>query len=644
MSEILETNLSYIRKHNPSLCEKVCAVKELTKNFDIKPNLIGEYNLIIEGKAVHSVSGAQDEAKNVFDSLPHNTQNSIHVIFGLGLGYLPDYFIENTKGCVIVFEPDIETLAVALDAVDFSDSFKKDRIYFASDMDEFGVILETLFRYQSKGSLSVLDYHKFQCKSAYESFKDDYFKLFELLDFNFKYQVNQTYAFLKSTVTDLSKKYQRPLLTDYKDILKGKTAIIVSAGPSLHKNIDILKKYKDNAIIFCVGTALRTLANNGITPDFLNIIERNNTSFHYNLPCTKDIVLITEAFAESSVYNIEFKKHFLTASLETDSSRWFLETAQKDFVEFETKGTVSYHALSCAKYLGCTNIILIGQDLAYTDGKCYAKGSAFEGLECVKNEETGEYKIYPKDFDAFRDAYYASVNWTLEYKNKKLEIKLKELNNGIKFVASQDGKKMPTDPGYALYIEYIKEFAKKHNKELTLINSSIGGALIEGFETITLAQACEKFAQTPLNKRELFGFSNVKCDFNKEIIIKNLENDLYSLKKIQKYFANGIDIIVKTEKIIEGTQHCTHKITDLLGKAANIYVEITNKYTNNNRLLKIIAMKEHSEIVYLMKEAPENMGIEEAKNLFNLLKDYFVNVPIKVNETIKLLEHAIEGM
>lgn len=644
MSGILEKNLFYINKLNPSLCKKVIGVESFTCNFDVKPNLAGEYNLIIEGKAVHSIAGAEQEVRELFSSLPHNTDNSIHVIYGLGLGYLPDVFSENAKGSIILYEDNIEALRLVMEAVDFSHLFETGKFYLSSDIDEFNTILETVFRYKSKVSLTALSYHKLQCAEAFQLFNDSLQKLFELFDFNFSYQVNESYGFLKSTLTDLDKKYKCPLLTDYKDIYKGKPAIIVSAGPSLAKNIDVLKENKDNALIFCVGTALRTLNKNGIVPDFLNVIERYNTSVHYNLPCTKDIILITEAFTQSGVFEPEFKKHLLTASLENDSSRWFLEKAEKEFVEFETKGTVSYHALSCAKFFGCSPIILIGQDLAYTDGKCYAEGSAFDGLECVFDDRTNQYKIWPKDFDKFRDAYYSTHDWPLEYKNEKLNIKLEELNTLMRFVDGQNGEKMPTNPGYYLYIEYINEFAKRHGSDLKLINSSLGGALLEGFETISLSETFEKYAPVSLNKNNLLNSTSFETQFDSERVVKNINKDINELKTLLPLIQTGLPVVDKLKNKIALTKKYTPEISMLLSKAADIYVNVTNNYTNNNRLLKVIAMKEHNELSFIMKDAKEKPDFEDAKKLYELLNAYFVNLSGKVKETITELEKTIEAM
>ena len=84
MSDILKSNLSFIEKHNPSLCSKLTAISEYKTNIEIKPNLAGEYNLAINGMGVHSLTGALQEAKDICATLPNNSNNSIHVVYGIG--------------------------------------------------------------------------------------------------------------------------------------------------------------------------------------------------------------------------------------------------------------------------------------------------------------------------------------------------------------------------------------------------------------------------------------------------------------------------------------------------------------------------------------------------------------------------------
>lgn len=61
--------------------------------------------------------------------------------------------------------------------------------------------------------------------------------------------------------------------------LKGQPAIIVSAGPSLEKNIDQLDGY--NGCIIAVGTIYKELRRRGITPDFVVSLDYHPISGRY---------------------------------------------------------------------------------------------------------------------------------------------------------------------------------------------------------------------------------------------------------------------------------------------------------------------------------------------------------------------------
>ena len=310
MTEILEKNIKHIRKYNSSLCDKVLAIKTLSKSFEINSNFVGEYNLVIDGIPVHSLTGAQQEAKDILENLPHNNMSSVHVLYGLGLGYLLDEFSQSVKGIVIVYEDDIELLRYVLEVVDFTSSFKNNNCYIVSNFDEYRMVFEHVFRYKTKVSLSALDYYILQRDTEYKAFGKEVERLYAMYDHNYSFQVHQIYSFLQQTMLCLDKKFNCPLLTDYKNLLKDKPAVIVSAGPSLARNIETLKKYKDSVYIFCVGTAFKTLIANGIVPDFLHVIEKVNTTIHYDSSKTKDIILVCEPYTSHYIYDLPLKIYF----------------------------------------------------------------------------------------------------------------------------------------------------------------------------------------------------------------------------------------------------------------------------------------------------------------------------------------------
>lgn len=636
--DTLAKNLSYIKTNNPALCSKIENIQAYTKEFDINTNLSGQYNLLIDKKPVHSITDAETETKEILENLPNNSNTSIHIIYGIGLGYLADAFIQNTKGTIIVYEPDLETLHFVLSAVDFSENFETKRLYIASNKEETDTAMLNLYKYKSKLTLSFLDYYKLYEKESLSDFQIFIQRKSEIYAHNYSFQVKNNFAFFQKTLQNLDKKYAYPLLTEQKDIFKNIPALIVSAGPSLYKNIETIKKYQNNVLIFCVGTALKTLCKNGITPDFVNVIERRNTFVHYDVPNTKDTRLIAEPFAESSYFNANFKDIIYTSSLETDDARWFLEKAGKPLIPFETKGTVAYHAIYSAYCFGCSPIILVGQDLAYTDGSCYAKGSEFDGLECIFDETTKSHKIVLNDFEKYKNAYFRAYPNVAE--DKKTEIinnRLEELNKNLCTVQGQNNNLLPTDAVYSLFIDYIEDFSRRYKEERTLINSSIGGALIKGFDTISLEKAIEEHAKDVLDKEQIFKLIK-QSTTNKKAVYSNIKSDYQILKNVITKLNKGIEILGKTDN------KDSTAIFKILSDLTSIFQEITNQYMIKTRLIKIILFKEFIELDYLAREYKDIESIEIAQQYFDSYNNYFKNGLKKANTVAEALKITLEAM
>ena len=646
MTDILQNNCNCVAKYNKTLADKLQNLKSIDKNITIDTNLAGEYNLLIDGVPVHSLTGAVSEAKNIAASLSHNDYGTLHIIYGIGLGYLADEFIQALKGKVIVYEPDLQTLAFVLSVVDLSQNFKTGRLFLVSDKSELQKVLYSSYRYKSNATFSYLDYYKAHGLD-FKEISDWLKREIVLIEHNYDFQVNNTKLFFYSTLKRLAEKYKLKKLVDYKDALKDTPAIIVSAGPSLSKNIDILKKYSDKAVIFCVGTALSTLYKNDITPDFANVIEKVKTLQHYNLPFAKDVSFICEQFSETSYLDIPFKEKFITNSLENDDARWFLEKAEAPFTDFETKGTVAYHALYCAYYLGCNPIILLGQDLAYSDGACYSKGSKFEDLECVFDNASQKYRIEVKDFDKFKNAYCASVDWSEDKKTEAVNKRLEKLNANLVTVKGQNDNLLPTDSVYSLFIDYLQDFASRYGDKRTLVNASIGGALINGFETLPLEFAVSKYVQPEFNKKDVLNsFYNAKDTHGFDIskVKKNIAADIRVMKSVFEIALSARDNLKKVLLVEDESKLDLKTLDKIIQNAAGVYANIVNNYMLKYRIIKMLMVKEYNIIAYLTRENPVLTDYEVTKQLAFAYYDYFRYCVWRLDATIKSLDETLNEL
>lgn len=643
--QILERNLSFIKKQNATLFDKVNTLSAINKSYEIGSNLAGQYNLFIDGKPVHSITDVDFESQELIDRLPEKTIDTLHFTYGVGLGYLPDKLIEKTLGPVIVYEPDIETLYFVLSAVDFSENFKKERLYFISDFDEMMLVLQRLFKYKSMATLSVLDYYNLYHKDNVNDFSNLLKTRVDMLNHNISFVTKNNFQFFKQTLQNIHKKYNHYLITDYKDAFKNIPAIIASAGPSLAKNIDILKKYQDNALIFCGGTSLNTLVQNEIIPDFLNVIERNNTLVHYDLPCTEKINFIAEPFTESSYFKKDFKRIFYTAALETEDSRWFLETAGEPLVPYETKGTVAYHAIYTAYYLGCNPIILLGQDLAYSDGNCYAKGSAFDGLSCVYDNQTSRFKVVFNDYEKYKNAYFRSAPYVSDdVKNRVINNQLRVLNTNLRSVLGQNGEMLPTDAVYELFLNYIQDFARVYSGKRSFLNSSIGGALIKGFETIPLEQAIELYANKKLDKANLVDTVDYKCSFNTSTVFSNLKKDYSFTKNLLSKLEKALDTVKSLKIELSKINTVNSTSLTLYKKLFQFYLDLKNNCISKSRMGRIIVFRLYMELEYLVRTQENYANISYLMDFADTAETWIVDAQNRIDYILEHLDLSIKEM
>ena len=198
-----------------------------------------------------------------------------------------------------------------------------------------------------------------------------------------------------------------PILTGRKEIksdFKEQPVIIVGNGPSLDKDIELLKSRKDNVIIISCGTALKALLHHGITP-----------SIHVEMERTAQLDDDYEFLSEEELKII---KTFPIISLNTVVSKLLSRFSQAytmlkindvgtELIEFLSpehqfsqvkycNPTVSNAALVAMLYLGFNNIYLLGVDLGFIDGKHHhAKGSIYD--EDDWKEQEGQNKKFSND-------------------------------------------------------------------------------------------------------------------------------------------------------------------------------------------------------------------------------------------------------
>ncbi|WP_170876590.1 motility associated factor glycosyltransferase family protein [Campylobacter coli] len=323
--------------------------------------------------------------ENVIDELNSmlNTYNDKYLLYpvlyfyGFGNGILFKALLQNKNHQhIVVFEKDIEIIWIMFHILDFSSELQSARL----------MVLET-------NKLEIQDYNEL-CSSKpffqfsriyflelmshyYERFHEDILGLNKKLAENFKNIILRNGNDPKDALQGIEQfVYNLPQMIthpSYKELLSKRkgisdTAIIVSTGPSLTKQLPLLKKYANKATIFCADSSYPILAKHGIKPDYVCMLERTEiTAEFFNNDFgefDKDIIFICAGVVHPKA--IEYLKgRNLVITQKVLAFPYYINL--KDF-SYAAVGLSVAHTLSyLATYLSHKNIIFIGQDLAYAE-------------------------------------------------------------------------------------------------------------------------------------------------------------------------------------------------------------------------------------------------------------------------------------
>ncbi|EOH1972018.1 motility associated factor glycosyltransferase family protein, partial [Campylobacter jejuni] len=323
----------------------------------------------------------QDPIKELQTML--NTYNDKYLLYpvlyfyGFGSGILFKALLQNKNHQhIVVFEKDIEIIWIMFHILDFSNELQSARLMILQtsslDIEFFSNFCSSkpFFQFSRIYFLELMSHY-------YERFHEDILGLNKKLAENFKNSIvshgNDPLDALQGIeqfVYNLPSMITHP---SYKELLSKRkgisdTAIIVSTGPSLTKQLPLLKKYASKATIFCADSSYPILAKHGIKPDYVCMLERTEiTAEFFNNDFgefDKDIVFVCAGVVHPKA--IEYlKDRNLVITQKVLAFPYYINL--KDFsyaaVGFSVAHTLSY----LATYLSHKNIIFIGQDLAYAE-------------------------------------------------------------------------------------------------------------------------------------------------------------------------------------------------------------------------------------------------------------------------------------
>ncbi|MDI6703304.1 MAG: DUF115 domain-containing protein [bacterium] len=237
-------------------------------------------------------------------------------------------------------------------------------------------------------------------------------------------------------------------------------AIIVSAGPSLDKNVGDLCLAKDKALVICVDTALRTLLRRGIRPDLVVSCDGSRKNYDYYISGVdiRNLTLITDPIVYPKTI-LEFNGHvFIRGVKEKDSFvNLFLDLIGSKGDVPAGGGSVSHYAFNLAKYFGCDPIIFVGLDLCFDGDKTYTNGVPRVRMDEARRDSKEEEHvliedIYGKEIITPRHLYNFLLWFRTEIRNDPL---------GITYIDATEGGAKIQGTHIMPLRQAIKDFCKR---------------------------------------------------------------------------------------------------------------------------------------------------------------------------------------
>jgi len=510
-ASVFEGNLNLIKERYPELADKL---ENIEAEGAIELARSGQPTLKVqrEGQTfyLHSTYDPLREAARWAQDIYAEPDDTL-VVCGIGLGYhllRLSQLYPKTK--IIACEPDPGTFKTALEVIDFSPLLTKENFifYFGTERSEiFSLIKKHVDHYRPEKvkfyayfpvTRKATDSFRLMEKALTDCLIDHILDLNTVMSFSARWTENFLF--------NLPETIHAPDVSIFADSFQGIPGIIVSAGPSLDKNIHLLQQVKDKALIIAAGTAAKAVLNAGLEPHLVVSVdggEANGKAFAEVE--AKNAVLVFDPVVYKSI-PVNFKGPKIVGAYNPYFISWLDSLTGEKRTYLKSGPSVANTCFSLAVQLGLNPIIFIGQDLAYApDGKTHSQKTIYKGCTVQPHEHLVEVEGF-------------------------------------------GGGKVKTSLSLACFLHWFEEEIPKISEARKIINATEGGARIKGTEEMSLQKAIELYLTKSYPLDETIKKAVVRKEVSPEIrqnIKADLKETLQQIRGIKRYARLGARVAQK---------------------------------------------------------------------------------------------------
>src|SRR5882724_2975709 len=394
-------------------------------------------------------------------------KGSAYVVFGLGLGHTARALRAMTEAPILIYEPDAGLCRRALE-VGPSDLGGFPIVCTSYDLTQlwpnFGGNRDNVTLISTPGYGDLYDREDRDLREAVT-------QLVQRRIVNDATHRIRAREWISDVLENLELLAHAPCFLGLAEKYKNVPAFIVGAGPSLGKNVELLADATKKGLVFAVNSSALVLAEHGVTPQVVACMESIDLSH----------LLARIPYLDQVVRAFSMTAHPKTMR----TGKGPLLPVYEGLPQFAPMvslgkahglavcGSISTLAFSLAQRLGCSPIVLVGQDLAYTDGQAYAKGTAYEGSRVSVSADG-------KSLEHQRSAALTTTNGQLPQ------------SEPLRTVAAWGGQgSVSSSIGFSAvqsWFELAAEVLAHDRPAQRLVNATEGGAHVAGFEELTLRE------------------------------------------------------------------------------------------------------------------------------------------------------------
>ena len=564
MEDFFQRNLEALKTINPSLHNDL---QQIDTNVEFEVFMSeGHANILDIKNEVWVSNNASEDFKSREEEIVKFREYPFMYFFGLGNGYLVNKLLENEKHKqIVVVEPNLEMIYIALNLIDVKDDLSSMRLEIIREEElSFQRVINIFAYLNAKFYTRVFKLHvpsSYYLEKQVESYKhvmDSFLGTIEHIIKAIGNDISDSLLGVTHHIKNMPILTNSPKFSELLESKNSKLAVIVSTGPSLYQQLDLLKEAAEYITIISVDASFPILSKHGIKPDVVVSMERDEATSKFFLETTKEdhkgVVFLCASLQHQSVFNA-IKDGQTVLSMRPFEYNYYFEFHDYGYICAGMSAANMAHEL--AGQMGFETCTFIGQDLAYgKDGSSHSKGHVFGSDQIKDGIDSGD-----------NDAHYESIT-----------------------LPAYGGKgRVESMMFWEIFLRFIEQNIEKTQGTMLTINSTEGGVRIKGSLEIPFKEVLGKYRID--SKKEairLLALTSEESALNLEKAKAKIETILKEGKELQERIQKTFLIIAQECKVLENIEK--EEALKVLDMAKTIFlldeISAIRKYIEKNDVFK----------------------------------------------------------